>query len=89
MPVALASGFSAGTNAVAWRRATRDFAPAVDLKDAAAPQIRRLVFSVDLVGSRRIWPAHVGCLVDPDGSRRVLLDRLDDQPDDQAGQSTG
>jgi hypothetical protein len=35
-------------------------------------QIRRLVITVDLVGSRHIWPAQVGCLVDPDGSRRIL-----------------
>jgi hypothetical protein len=38
------------------------------------------VLYVDLVGSRRIWPAHVGRLVDPDGPRRVPSDRLDDQP---------
>ena len=42
-------------------------------------QIRSLVLCVGLVGSRRIWPAHVGCLVGPDGSRRVQSDRLDDQ----------
>src|ERR687891_1802843 len=42
-------------------------------------QIRRLVLCVDLVGSRGIWPAHVGCVVDPDGSRGVPSDRLDDQ----------
>ena len=36
-------------------------------------QIRSLVLSVDLVGSRPIWPAHVGGLVDPDGSRRIVL----------------
>jgi hypothetical protein len=30
------------------------------------------VLCVDLVGSRRIWPAQVGCLVDLVGSRRVL-----------------
>jgi hypothetical protein len=42
------------------------------------------VLSVDLVGSRRIWPAHVECLVDLDGSRRIQTDRLDDQTDDQA-----
>jgi hypothetical protein len=47
-------------------------------------QIRSLVLCVDLVGSRRIWPAHVGGVVDPDGSRRIPSDRLDDQPDDQA-----
>ena len=47
-------------------------------------QIRSLVLCVDLVGSSRIWPAHVGCLVGPDGSRRILSDRLDDQTDDQA-----
>src|SRR5918994_3165797 len=47
-------------------------------------QIRSLVLCVDLVGSRRIWPAHVGRVVDPDGSSRVPLDRVDDQPDDQA-----
>jgi hypothetical protein len=47
-------------------------------------QIRRLVLCVDLVGSRPIWPAHVECLVGPDGSRRIQTDRLDDQADDQA-----
>jgi hypothetical protein len=51
---------------------------------SADHQIRSLVLSVRLVGSRRIWPAQVGCLVDPVGSRRVPSDRLDDQPDDQA-----
>jgi len=50
-------------------------------------QIRRLVLCVDLVGSRRIWPAHVGRVVDLVGSRRVPSDRLDDQPDDQAHRS--
>ena len=34
-------------------------------------------------GSRRIQPAHVGCPVGPDGSRRIQKDRLDDQTDDQ------
>ena len=43
-----------------------------------------LVLCVDLVGSSPIWPAHVGGLVDLDGSRPVPSDRLDDQPDDQA-----
>jgi hypothetical protein len=42
-------------------------------------QIRRLVLYVDLVGSRRIWPAHVAGLVDLVGSRQVPSDRLDDQ----------
>jgi hypothetical protein len=46
-------------------------------------QIRSLVLCVDLVGSRPIWPAHVGGLVDLVGSSRVPSDRLDDQPDDQ------
>jgi hypothetical protein len=50
-------------------------------------QIRSLVLCVDLVGSRRIWAAHVGCVVDPGGSRRVLSDRLGDQTDDQAIQA--
>jgi Endosomal/lysosomal potassium channel TMEM175 len=45
------------------------------------------VLSVDLVASRRIWPAHVGGLVDLEGSRRVPSDRVDDQPDDQASQA--
>jgi hypothetical protein len=47
-------------------------------------QIRRLVISVDLVGSRWIWPAQVGV---PRRSRRIKtvpLDCLDDQGDDQA-----
>jgi hypothetical protein len=42
-----------------------------------------LVLCVDLVGSRSIWPAHVGRVVDPDGPRRIRSDRLDDQTDDQ------
>jgi hypothetical protein len=50
-------------------------------------QIRSLVLYVDLVGSRRIWPAHVGRVVDRVGSNRTPSDRLDDQADDQAGQA--
>ena len=38
---------------------------------------------VGLDGSRRIEPAHVGCLVGPDGSRPIQNDRLDDHRDDQ------
>src|SRR4029450_559685 len=49
---------------------------------------RRPVLRVDLVRSRRIWPVHVGRLVDLDGSRRIPSDRLDDQTDDQASQPT-
>jgi hypothetical protein len=41
------------------------------------------MLGVDLDGSRPIEPAHVGCLVGPDGSRRIQKDRLDDQTDDQ------
>ena len=42
---------------------------------AAEHQIRSLVLCVDLVGSRRIWAAHVGgpsIWTDPDGSRRIV-----------------
>jgi hypothetical protein len=46
------------------------------------------MFGVDLVGSRRIWPAHVGQRVGPDGSRRIQKDRLDDQTDDQSASDT-
>jgi hypothetical protein len=46
------------------------------------------VLCVDLVASRRICPAQVGCLVDPDGSRWVPSDRLDDQRDDQGLRTT-
>jgi hypothetical protein len=49
-------------------------------------QIRSPVLRVDLVGPRPIWPARVGGPVDPDGSRRVQSDRLDDQADDQIPQ---
>ena len=35
-------------------------------------QMRSLVLWDDLVGSSRIWPAHVGRVVDPDGSRRIV-----------------
>jgi hypothetical protein len=41
------------------------------------------MLGVALDGSRRIEPAHVGWFVDPDGSRRIEKDRLDDQMDDQ------
>src|SRR5215216_7325242 len=51
-------------------------------------QILSLVLCVDLVDSRRVWPAQVGCLVDPDGSRRIPSDRLDDQTDDQGPSDT-
>ena len=42
------------------------------------------MLSVDLDGSRPIWPAQVECVVDLVGSCRVPSDRLDDQADDQA-----
>jgi hypothetical protein len=45
------------------------------------------MLGVELDGSRRIEPAHVGWPVGPDGSRRIQKDRLDDQADDQAGQA--
>jgi hypothetical protein len=35
-------------------------------------QLRSLVLRVDLVGSRPICPAQVGCLVGPDGSRPIV-----------------
>jgi hypothetical protein len=41
----------------------------------AEHQFRSLVLCVDLVGSRRIWPVQVGCLVDlvdPNGSSRIV-----------------
>jgi hypothetical protein len=39
------------------------------------------MIGVDLVGSRRIEPAHVGCLVSPDGSRRLQSElRLTERP---------
>jgi hypothetical protein len=46
------------------------------------------MFGVGLDGSRRIEPAHVGCLVAPDGSRRLQNDRLDDHRDDQGASDT-
>jgi hypothetical protein len=46
------------------------------------------MLGVGLDGSRRIEPAHVGCLVGPDGSRRIQKDRLDDQMDDQGASDT-
>jgi single stranded DNA-binding protein len=45
--------------------------------------ITRRTLAINLDGPRRIQPAHVGCLVGPDGSRRVQTDRLDDQMNDQ------
>jgi hypothetical protein len=35
------------------------------------------MLGIDLVGSRRIWAAQVGCPVGPDGSRRIQTDRLE------------
>jgi hypothetical protein len=51
-------------------------------RDLNLPFTRRML-GVDLVGSRRIWPAQVGCLVDLVGSRPIQKDRLDDHSDDQ------
>jgi hypothetical protein len=45
--------------------------------------ITRQMLGVELDGSRRICPAHVRCLVDLVGSRRLQSDRLDDHRDDQ------
>jgi hypothetical protein len=47
-------------------------------------QIRSLVLRVGLVNSRRIWAAHVECLLGPYGSRRNPSSRLDDQADVRA-----
>jgi hypothetical protein len=46
-------------------------------------QIRRQVLSVGLLGSRRICPAQMGCVVGRVGSRRKQLDRPGDHRDDQ------
>jgi hypothetical protein len=46
------------------------------------------MLGVDLDGSRGIWPAHVGCLVGPGGSRRIQKDRLDDHRDDRGAFDT-
>jgi hypothetical protein len=46
------------------------------------------MLGVDLDGSRRIEPAHVGWPVGPDGSRRIQTDRLDDQMDNQGASDT-
>jgi hypothetical protein len=83
-----------GRNLVAVRRSTESSDPVTGplscgllaRREGFEPpnrQIRRLVLCVDLVGSRGIWPAHVGWVVDLVGSRRVPSDRLDDQTDDQ------
>jgi hypothetical protein len=45
--------------------------------------ITRRMLGVDLERSTRIWPAHVGWPVCPDGSRRIQKDRLDDHWDGQ------
>jgi hypothetical protein len=81
--------YAARRQAAAGRRLVVDLDPSQRADDllsgsAVASEIRSLVLRVDLVGSRPVWPAQVGCLVGPDGSSRVASDRLDDQPDDQA-----
>jgi hypothetical protein len=67
------------------RRAKAEVAEPVEPSPVnhADRQLRSLVLSVDLVGSRRIWPAQVGWAVGRIGSRRVQSDRPDDQRDDQ------
>jgi hypothetical protein len=60
----------------------REHEPRSDLNRRPSDTSRML--GVGLVGSRRIWPAHVGCLVGLDGSCRMQKDRLDDQTDDQS-----
>jgi hypothetical protein len=47
------------------------------------------MLGVDPVGSRRIEPAQVGCLVGPDGSCQIQKDRLDDHRDDQSAFDLG
>jgi hypothetical protein len=37
------------------------------------------MLGVDLDGLRRVAAAHVGCLVGPDGFKRIQKDRLDHQ----------
>ena len=81
--------WTAGSITVHWPRRMSDQERDRNVRHRPAPpqpdrQIRRLMLRVDLVGSRRTWPAHVGCVVGPDGSRRVPSDRLDDQTEDQA-----
>ena len=51
--------------------------------------ITRRMLGVDLDGSRRIEPAHVGWPVGLDGSRRIQTDRVDDHRDDQGASDTG
>ncbi len=50
-------------------------------------QVCSVVLCVDLVASRRIWPATLDGSVDPDRSRQVWSDRLDDQTDNQGSQT--
>jgi HIRAN domain len=51
-------------------------------------QLTSRMLGIDLDGSRRIEPAHVGCLVGPEGSRRTPTDRVDDHRDDQGASDT-
>jgi hypothetical protein len=41
------------------------------------------MLGVDLDSSRRVEPAHLGCLIGSDGSRRIQKDRRDSHRDDQ------
>jgi pyridoxamine 5'-phosphate oxidase family protein len=58
----------AGSSPGAWRTASRRVRWSDPTSDR---QLGSLVLGVDLVGSRPIWPAHVGRVLDLVGSRRV------------------
>ena len=51
-------------------RSPRQMEPEEGFEPSTLRFTRRML-GVDLDGIRRIWPAHVGCLVGPDGSRRI------------------
>jgi ADP-heptose:LPS heptosyltransferase len=75
-PRHLAAAVGTATVAVHWGVSLGSYGPLYRPGTGHLPITRRML-GVDPDGSRTIWTAHVGCLVGPDGSRRVPSDRLE------------
>jgi ADP-heptose:LPS heptosyltransferase len=75
-PRHLAAAVGTATVAVHWGVSLGSYGPLYRPGTGHLPITRRML-GVDPDSSRTIWTAHVGCLVGPDGSRRVPTDRLE------------
>ena len=70
-PRHLAAAVGTATVAVHWGVSLGSYGPLYRPGTGHLPITRRML-GVDPDGSRTIWTAHVGCLVGPDGSRRIV-----------------